>query len=170
MTVPECPRETAVVQAIVTGAWPARAAEDLAAHAAPCPACQEAVVLAEALHDDSERARWDVLVPAAGQVWWRAAVRARLDTSHAATRPMTWMHGITAAVTLGLLLAALSAAWPMVLPAAERAWASVVPLFPSAEVAAALAGGLRLSLILGLAAAAFLVLAPLAVYFALSDD
>jgi hypothetical protein len=97
-------------------------------------------------------------------------VRARLDSSQAATRPMTWMHGITAAITIGVLLAALTAAWPLLLPAADRLWAMVVPLFPNADVAAALAGGLRLSAMLGLAAAAFLLLAPLAVYFALSDD
>jgi hypothetical protein len=45
-----------------------------------------------------------------------------------------------------------------------------VGFFPNAEVAAALASGLRLSAMLGLLGAAFLVLAPLAVYFALSRE
>ena len=57
-------------------------------------------------------------MPAAGQVWWRAAVRARLESTHAATRPITWMHGITAAIVLGVFLAAVTAAWPRLSSAA----------------------------------------------------
>jgi hypothetical protein len=41
---------------------------------------------------------------------------------------------------------------------------------PSPEVATALAGGLRQSLMIGAIAAALLVLTPLALYFVLSDD
>jgi hypothetical protein len=42
--------------------------------------------------------------------------------------------------------------------------------FPSAEAATAVADSLRASLIIGVVAVAFLVLAPLALYFVLSDD
>ena len=41
---------------------------------------------------------------------------------------------------------------------------------PSAEVTAAIADGLRLSAMAGALAAALMIVAPLAIYFALSDD
>jgi hypothetical protein len=53
---------------------------------------------------------------------------------------------------------------------ADRAWIVVAGFSPNAEVASALAPGLRLSAMLGLLAAAFLLLAPLALYFVLSGD
>ena len=170
MTAHDCVHEPRIVAAVLGGAWPHRTDEELIAHAAECDTCREVAAIADAISDDHERARHDVRVPAAGQVWWRSAIRARLESTHAATRPMTWLHGATGAIALGVLLAWFSAAWPMIGPLATRVWAAVVPLFPSAEVATALAGGLRLSLMLGLAAAAVIVLAPLALYFALSDD
>jgi hypothetical protein len=166
----DCVHEARIVATVLDGAWPHRADRELIAHATECATCREVAGLAEAIHDDHERARYEVRVPAAGQVWWRSAIRARLESTHAATRPMTWLHGITGAIAVGLLLALCSAAWPMLGPLAAHAWAAVVPLFPSADVAAALAGGLRLSLMLGLAVAAIILLAPLALYFALSDD
>ena len=66
------------------------------------------------LHEDVDHARIDVIVPAAGQIWWRAAVRARLESTHAAARPMTWMHGITGAIVIGAMLAVVTAVWPMI--------------------------------------------------------
>ena len=170
MSAEPCTCEARVVAAVLDGAWPHHADDDLIAHAAQCAACREVAAIADAISDDHERARYEVRVPAAGQVWWRSAIRARLESTHAATRPITWLHGITGAIAAGVLLALLSVAWPMIGPLATRAWTAIVPLFPSAEVAAALAGGLRLSLMLGLAAAAVIVLAPLALYFALSDE
>jgi hypothetical protein len=109
-------------------------------------------------------------VPAAGQVWWRAAVRARLESTHAATRPITWMHGITGAIVLGVMLAAVTALWPMMPDVMNVVRAIGRDYLPSPEVATALAGGLRQSLMIGAIAAALLVLTPLALYFVLSDD
>jgi hypothetical protein len=80
------------------------------------------------------------------------------------------MHGIAGAVSLGLMLALVTSAWPMVAPAGDRLWLIAMGFFPSAEAAAAVADSVRASLIIGVVAVAFLVLAPLAVYFALSDD
>jgi hypothetical protein len=167
----ECVHEATVVDAVLTGRWPARCDDALVAHAGDCEACQEVAALATLIHDDHERSRYDVQVPAAGQVWWRSAIRARLECTEAAMRPMTWMHGITAAVSIGVLLAIGTASWPVVVPWAERAWQFAVAFFPNAEVASSLASGLRQSALLGLLGALLLVLAPLlAVYFALSRE
>jgi hypothetical protein len=85
-------------------------------------------------------------------------------------RPMTWMHAVTAAITVGILLAVLTAAWPMVAPLGDRLWSIALGFIPHADVAAALASGLRQMAIVGLIAVALLVAAPLAVYYLLSAD
>jgi hypothetical protein len=80
------------------------------------------------------------------------------------------MHGVAGAVAFGLVLALVTMAWPLVAPAADRLSLIAMGFFPSAEAASAVADSLRQSAIIGLVAVAFLLLAPLAVYFVLSDD
>ena len=109
-----CAREADVVNAVLTGAWPDYADDALVTHALDCDVCREVAAISALMHHDAERARHEVQLPAAGQVWWRSAVRARLESAHAAARPITWMHGIAGAVSLGLLLAVLTVAWPLV--------------------------------------------------------
>ncbi len=166
----DCTHEPAVVDAVLSRQWPERCDQELIAHTLECEICREVAAITTLLQDEAERSRYETHVPASGQVWWRAAIRARLDSTQAATRPMTWLHGITAAATIGVLLAVVSTAWPMVTPMIERGWAVAAGYFPSADVANAVANGLRLSAMLGLIGAAILLLAPLALYFALSDD
>jgi len=167
---PDCPQEQLVVNAVLAGSWPYRADESLVDHAAACDTCREIASVAVLLRDDVEHARIEMHVPAAGQVWWRAAVRARLESTHAAARPMTWMHSITAAIVLGVFLAALTAIWPRVPAAIATVRSLSADVFPSAVVTNAIAGGLAQSAVIGLVAAGVLLLAPLAVYFVLSDD
>jgi hypothetical protein len=171
MSAAECVHEAVVVEAVLRGTWPSRCDQSLVAHANDCDICKDVAAIAALMHDDSERARYDVQVPAAGQVWWRSAIRARMESTEAAMRPMTVMQGITAAIALGVLLAVGTLAWPMLPPWGERAWAFAITFFPNAEVAASLAGGLRQSALLGLLGAVLLVLAPLlAIYVALSRE
>jgi hypothetical protein len=170
MTVHECSSEDQVVQAVLSGAWPRSCDPALAQHAAQCDVCSEVVAVATALRVDHHDARLNVHVPAAGQVWWRAAVRARLERTHAATQPMTWLHGLTGAVTVGLALALVGIAWPSIAIGAEWTKSLWLGLMPQADVAAGVLGALRQSFIVALVAGACLVVAPLALYFALSDD
>ena len=167
---PECSREAAVVEAVLSGQWPHGCDESLIAHAKECPACREVANVSLLLREDSQDSRVEMHVPAAGQVWWRAAVRARLEGTNAAARPITWMHGITGAIAAGVLLAALTAAWPMLPGAIDTVRTMARQFFPSAEVAEAITTVISQSLLIGAIAAVFLVLAPLALYFALSDD
>ena len=127
-------------------------------------------MIAALIHDDHERSRYEVYVPASGQVWWRSAIRARLESTQSVMRPIGWLHAVTGAVAAGVLLAILTVAAPFLSPVAERAWGVAVSFFPNADVAAALASGLRLTTMVGAIAAAVLLLAPLAVYFALSRE
>lgn len=166
----ECTHEPLVVEAVLSGTWPHRVDDALAAHVDACEVCGEVALIASLIHDDHESSRYDAHVPAAGQVWWRSAIRARLESTQSVVRPITWLHAITAAMAIGVLLALVTAAWPFLAPATDRVWSVTVGLFPNADVAAALASGLRLTAMLGAIAAAILVLAPLAVYFALSRE
>ncbi|HJU43050.1 MAG TPA: hypothetical protein VJ691_09555 [Vicinamibacterales bacterium] len=170
MSRSECAHEPLVVEAVLAGAWPNGTDEALVAHARGCEICSDVAALATLIHDDHERARYEVQVPAAGQVWWRSAIRARLESTQTAMRPLTWMHAAAAAVTIGILLTALTAAWPMVAPLGNRVWDVAVGFFPNAEVATALASGLRQMAMVGLIAVAVLVAAPLALYYVLSGD
>jgi hypothetical protein len=166
----ECTQEPLIVEAVMSGRWPQLCDDALVAHARECDICRDVAALASLMHDDHERSRHEVHVPAAGQVWWRSAIRARLESTHTAMRPMTWMHAVTGAITIGIVLAVLTAAWPMLAPVGDRIWNVAVGYFPNADVAAALASGLRQILTVGLIAVAVLVAAPLALYYVLSGD
>jgi hypothetical protein len=166
----DCPKETAVVNAVLSGSWPHGCDESLVAHAKDCPTCSEVASVSILLREDSESSRIETHIPAAGQVWWRAAVRARLESTHAAARPMTWMHAITAAIAIGVVLAGLTALWPVLPGAATTAWTVTQEFLPNPQVATAIGSGLRMSLLLGGIGAALMLLAPLALYFVFSDD
>ena len=167
--ITECAREAEVVSAVLMGAWPDRCDEALTEHASHCEICGEVAAVAGAIREANEHERRDVQVPVAGQVWWRAAVRSRLEASHAATQPMTWLHGITAALVIGVMLAAAGMAWPSIAGGFDAAKTVGTTLITS-EAATAIAGPLRTTLLIALAAGAVLVIAPIAIYLALSDE
>jgi hypothetical protein len=170
MTDHTCAREHDVVAAVLSRRWH-MADDDLKGHADVCESCREVVAVANLLSAEQDRARSEVHVPAAGQVWWRAAIRARLEAAHAAARPLTWLHGIAGACALGLAVAVAGMAWPTIRDIAV--WlAEQVPGVDSGvgEVAVLMGAAVQKSLPLAFIVAAFVVLAPVALYFALSDD
>jgi hypothetical protein len=167
--ITECARESEVVSAVLMGAWPNRCDDVLVAHASQCEICGEVAAVAVVIREASEHDRREAPVPVAGQVWWRAAVRARLEASHASTQPMTWLHGITAALVIGVMLAVAGMAWPSIAGGFDAAKTVGATLLTS-EAATAIAGPLRTTLLIALAAGAVLVIAPIAIYLALSDE
>jgi hypothetical protein len=165
-----CAHEHDVVAAVLGRRWET-APIDLKRHAAECEMCRDVVAVASVLSADQERARYEARVPAAGQVWWRAAVRARLEAAQTAARPLTWLHGIASACALGLAVTVVGTVWPHVREVA--AWLMSLTLGVDsrlADVAALMAGAMQKSLPLAFIAAACIVLTPVALYFALSDD
>lgn len=169
MSSMECIHEHRIVSAVLSGAWPA-VDDELAAHAAQCGICREVTEVAVLLRADHDQSRGDVQVPVAGQVWWRSAVRARLESAQAATRPMTWLHGVTAAITIGIMLAVIGVAWPSVIAGAEWVRETAVPLVANAEVSGVVGSVLRQSIFVAVGAAACLLLAPVLLYLVLSND
>lgn len=165
----ECIHEHRIVQAVLSGTWPPADGE-LVAHAAQCGICREVAEVAVVLRADHDHARGEVQVPVAGQVWWRSAVRARLESAQAATRPMTWLHGVTAAITIGIMLAAIGVAWPSLVESAGWAREAVGPLIANAEVSGVVGAVLRQTMFIAAAAGLCLVIAPVLLYFVLSND
>ncbi len=165
-----CAHEQDVVAAVLGHRWET-VPDDLKNHAAECEMCREVVAVASVLSADQERARYEARVPAAGQVWWRAAVRARLEAAHTAARPLTWLHGIAGACAVGLACALIGMAWPSV-----REWVSwftLQTLGPDTritDVAVLITAAMQRSLPLAFVVAACIVLAPVALYFVLTDD
>jgi hypothetical protein len=177
MTVPECPREQEVINAIVTGRWPDQCDETLQAHTLECHVCKEMLEVASVLLVEREGLHEEMSVPSAGQVWWRAAIRARLEATQQVARPLSWLFGVTVACAIGLAMTVVELLWSPL----QRALSSAAPdtwtrsfglgelarLFPDLTNLTPL---MTTGAFLLLGAAACLVLAPLALYFALSDE
>jgi len=165
----ECSREEDVLDALSARRWPDRCDADLRAHVASCDICADLVDVATALLDDHDVAWRDARVPPSGVVWWRAQLRAREDAARAAARPLAFIQGVAASVAVWLVVALVRAVPPAYL-STWRAW--VTELVPDITVRmpdmARVAGAVPLSILVLLAA--WLVLAPVAIYFAAVDE
>ena len=165
----ECSREEDVLDALSARRWPDRCDADLRAHVASCDICADLVDVATALLDDHDVAWRDAHVPPSGVVWWRAQLRAREDAARAAARPLAFIQGVAASVAVWLVVALVRAVPPAYL-STWRAW--VTELVPDITVRmpdmARVAGAVPLSILVLLAA--WLVLAPVAIYFAAVDE
>jgi hypothetical protein len=109
--------------------------------------------LRELFEQEARLVSEDAPVPAAGSVWWRSAMRARMDAADAAMRPLFWFQAIAAAAIIGALAALIGAAWPALTHAVSE-HGVLQSMGPMPLVAMG---------------AAFLVVIPVALYFALSD-
>src|SRR5262249_31717478 len=156
----ECHREAEVVQAVASGRWPSQSDAELKSHVATCSVCSEVMTVALALQEEDDAGTPHVRVPSAGLVWWRAELRAPREALRAAERPVTVVHAFAGAAAVGVLLAVLiqMSSWFTETFATVRTWMPA-----SAEAL------LQQHLPLVLTLSAVLVLAPVAVYFVLSD-
>jgi hypothetical protein len=172
MTPRICEHEMAVTQAVLARQWPDACDPALRSHAEACEVCKEIVEVAALLREDYDDAREaivrrDVPLPSAGQIWWRAAVHARIEAAEKATRPLVWGYGAAAACAIGLCAAGIGAAWPTVVPALDRWFAVSARLAPTADMVLATLRG-QLPIVIGVGA--FLIATPVALYFALREE
>ena len=159
-----CPREEEIVDRLVADRSTDENAEALRAHAAECGACAEALALAQLLRGDRRSLCEEAPVPSAGAVWGRASMRARAAAARTAGQPITLLQGVAAATAVGLFLGLASAWWRSILPGG--AWFVRIGELVAPTAVSPTMGGLLVLLAL----AAGLVIAPLAVYFATADD
>jgi hypothetical protein len=170
MTI-ECAREQDVLDALAAQRWPARCDADLRTHVTACAICADLVAVAAALVDEHETAWRAARVPPSGVVWWRAQLRAREEAARAAARPIAFVQGVAASCAVWLVVAILRAV-PLRSMPDWRGWAGGLThelagsLPDVAQVMALLPGGI-LFLVMG---GAWLLLAPVAIYFVVRED
>jgi hypothetical protein len=164
----ECPREQDVLDAIATYRWPVRADEKLRLHVAGCEICADLVEVVRPLLDEQEQASGDARVPPAYVVWWRAQIRAREEAARDATRPLTIAHGVAVAMVLSAAVGLVMTGWPQ-LDGWRQSLRSFAGYAQSIEMPLP---GFVVQHALGIAivAGTCLILAPLMVYFVVSDE
>jgi hypothetical protein len=163
MTSAECVREHEILDEIAEGRWPEAAPVALREHAASCAVCADLALAASALHDDAADAKvGSMVLPSAGQVWWRAELRARHEAARLAQRPMIAVQVVAAVVFLAAIVTGIRGLAPDV-----WAWVS-----RTASVArtADFATMEPMTLALVLAVSLWLVLGPIALYMVVRAD
>ncbi|HTM03915.1 MAG TPA: hypothetical protein VL173_10460 [Vicinamibacterales bacterium] len=156
MSAMPCAREHDVMTLVLSGRWPESADASLVTHAETCATCAEVVAIASMLRVEKDQLN-QLSIPAAGQVWWRSALRARADAARAAERPMIWLQAVTGAGAVGAVLAGLTMLWPRL--------AGTVHLVLTSN-GASMQEVLPLLLIAGIG----IVAAPIAFYLAVPKD
>ena len=165
----ECVRSADLLAAMTGGPLFQLSDDELLKHAETCESCREMVTVVSALRAERDRLRHSVTVPSAGLVWWRAQLRARQQAALRATAPVTAVHAaaLVAAIVASIVLVAVVAR-----SVGTASMANFIPALPSwDETSQSLAAGspiLRYSLMLG--ATAWLILGPVALYFAFRRD
>jgi hypothetical protein len=160
----DCPRESEILEAVALGRL-----TQVREHLDTCASCAEAAAIAGALRRDHAAALGEAHVPSAGAVWWRATIRARAEAARTVSQPITMLQGIAGACAVGLAAAFAGVAWRW-MQTFTGAGDFFVRLDARRDEIAAASALLQYALPLTLGLAACLVVAPLALYFALSDD
>jgi len=156
MNITQCPCEQEVLEIVSCERWPDRCPEDLRTHVTACTLCADVLEVALALHQERQMPAIDAQIPSAGLVWWRAELRARQEALRSVSRPITVVEALGAAAAVGVAAAFLSRAWP---------WLKAFFVMPDFTALSATQLGLVIAVTL-----AVLIIAPLAMYFVLSDE
>jgi hypothetical protein len=161
----ECPRESEVLEAAVIGGRPAD--PELADHVDACPSCREAALVVAALRVERDVAWEEAALPTSHVVWLRAQMRARAEATRLASGPIAVVQALGAACAVGVIAAIVGTSYWWL-----RSWvvwlgdaAAVIASAPSTfEMATLASRGILL------AVGVWLVLAPVAVYLAATED
>jgi hypothetical protein len=108
----ECPRETDLLDALQTSAWPDCSPRELRDHVAACTSCAELEAIVRPLLDERHVTMSSASVPPSGAVWWRAQLRGRQEAARKAARPITIAQAIGFACGLGVLAGGLTLLGP----------------------------------------------------------
>jgi hypothetical protein len=154
MTELDCVREAEILEAITSGRWAQRIDAELHTHATECPTCADLAAVASAIAEESAVAMRQAPVPSSGLVWWRMQRRVKAESAENATRAVSIVQVATLAATAFAVLVILGGLsllknwnqWMLTLSAPQ--W----------------------NLPLILAAATCLLLAPFAVYYAVTEE
>jgi hypothetical protein len=173
--VGECPRESELLEALQTTAWPDSCSADLRTHVSECQSCTELAAIVLPLLDEHRTATLEAPVPSSAVVWWRAQRRARLEAARVAARPITVLQGLSGACAAGLMAGAVGYVSPAVRAVMLQTWSTVkgitspdavaLPPIPWTDL---LVSPIAVAAAVSLTMA--LVLAPLVIYLSGSDS
>jgi len=143
----QCTREAEVLEAITAGRWPDTCDDELRSHASSCAVCADLATVASLIAEDAATATRHAPIPSSGLMWWRMQRRMQMEAARNARRTITFVETATLAATALLVLFILGG-----LSLLDFNWSALpwnVPLLA--------------------AAAMILLLAPFAVYYAVTD-
>jgi hypothetical protein len=162
----ECTREQDVLDALVTEQWPERVSGELRSHVAACRMCADFVEAVRPILEDRDHAPYEARIPSSAVMWWRAQMRARQEATRVAARPITVAQVIASGAAIALTVALVAALSPWLRSALiGLGLGDAVPSeLPTLHLPAI--GWVLPALFVAL----WLVLAPLAIYFAVADD
>ena len=163
MQLQSCVHEAAVATAVAAGRWPEGAAATLREHVAACEVCTEVVQIAGAMAGMQSELLEQANLPSAGQIWWRAKMRARAEAARAAQRPILFVQALTATCALVAFTALGAAIWPWIVRAAARL---ELPQLPGSLAWASAGVPLPAMVLLG----ALAVAAPIAIYLVVARE
>ena len=151
-----CPRESEILDALMTARWPNACGDELPAHAQSCALCADLVLVATAITNDVP----DAHVPTSAVVWWRMQRRERDEAARAASRTITIVQASSIIAAIAVVLTILGGVSAM-----SESWRSGI-----AHVLQQLntLPGWGLPLLCTLALV--LAVAPLALYFAVREE
>ena len=166
----ECPREQELLDALTSSRWPERCEPALRAHVGSCAVCADTLAVALPLLMEGDAAYAEAQVPSSGMVWWRAQLRARREAERAASRPIAIVQAV--AFACGAVLVTIAALWARPALPNMREWlinlrGSVVADATSLTSAVAVSPW---GLLPWIALAMLVLLAPVAIYLAVSDE
>ena len=161
----DCRREAEVLEAVALDRL-----HLVREHLDTCASCAEVATVARALRIDLEAGCREAHVPSAGVVWWRATIRARAEAARTVSQPITWAQGVAGACAVGLAVGFGGVGWRWLQTFTSAADFMVRLDARRDDISAVAALVLQYALPLTLGLTACLVIAPLALYFALSDE
>lgn len=157
-----CERELEIVSALMDGRWPEGCDPSLVAHTATCALCAELLTVAGAVRKEHQLALQEAVPPPSGLVWWRAQRRARQEALATASRAITTVQATTVSLAAVIALTVIGFTRETWLGWMGRI--SDVLYFGGYDLAPAT------TLMLGIGLAATVLLAPVAVWLAVSHD
>lgn len=167
----ECGREEDVIDALTSGRWPERVDRELVSHVANCSICTDVVDVASAVLEVRANEPVEARIPSSAVMWWRAQMRARQEAAREAARPITVAQVVASVAAVVLMIVGLVALSPWLIDSLGG-WLAAVSGGDGSDGSAMQAPRLMTGgwIVPALMIGVWLVLAPVAIYFAVADD
>ena len=171
MKTVDCGREEDVLDALTSGRWPERVDRELLSHVVHCSICTDVVEVASAVLEVRANEPVEARIPSSAVMWWRAQMRARQEAAREAARPITVAQVVASVAAIVLMIVALWALSPWLMDSLGGCLAAAIGSDGS-DLTAMQAPTLMTSgwIVPALMIGVWLVLAPVAIYFAVADD